>query len=34
MLSIEPHSHTWKGDMGEWGIDYTIQFISKMLYKG
>ena len=34
MLSIEPHSHTWQGDMGDWGVDYTIDYISKMLYKG
>ena len=34
MLSIEPHSHTWQGEMGDWGVRYTIQHISKMLYKG
>ena len=34
MLSIEPHSHTWRGDKGDWGVDYTINYISKMLYKG
>ena len=34
MVSIEPHSRTWEGDLGDWGIDYTIQYISKMLYKG
>ena len=34
MLSIEPHSRTWEGDMGDWGVDYTIQYISNMLYKG
>ena len=34
MLSIEPHSATWRGEMGDWGVDYTIQYISNMLYKG
>ncbi len=34
MVSIEPHSHTWEGELGDWGIDYTIQYISKMIYKG
>ena len=34
MLSIEPHSSTWQGDMGDWGVDYTIQYFKKMLYKG
>ncbi len=34
MLSIEPHSSTWEGALGDWGIDYTIDYISKMLYKG
>jgi len=34
MLSIEPHSNTWQGSMGDWGVDYTIDYISKMLYKG
>lgn len=34
MLSIEPHSSTWKGDLGEWGIKVTIDYISKMVYTG
>ena len=34
MLSIEPHSHTWEGELGDWGVDYSIQYISNMLYKG
>ena len=34
MLSIEPHSHTWSGDLGEWGIDFTIKYISEMVYNG
>lgn len=33
MLSIEPHSGVWKGDKGEWGIDYTIRYISDMIWK-
>ena len=27
MLSIEPHSHFWRGLKGEWGIDFTIKYI-------
>lgn len=34
MLSIEPHSSTWKDDLGEWGIKLTIDYISKLIYKG
>ena len=34
MLSIEPHSGIWQGNLGDWGVDYTIQYISNMLYKG
>lgn len=34
MLSIEPHSGTWRGDMGEWGVKYTIKYISDMIYNG
>lgn len=34
MLSIEPHSSTWRGDLGEWGIKYTIDYISPMIYPG
>lgn len=26
MLSIEPHSHFWKGKKGQWGIDFTINY--------
>lgn len=33
MLSIEPHSRIWRtGDLGEWGIKYTIDYISPMMY--
>lgn len=31
-LSIEPHSGVWKGDMGDWGVRYTTEYIRKMLY--
>ncbi len=34
MLSIEPHSSTWQGDLGEWGIKFTVDYISKMIYTG
>ena len=34
MLSIEPHSGTWQGDMGEWGIKLTINYIEPMVFKG
>lgn len=34
MLSIEPHSGTWQGAMGDWGINYTIKYISDMIYNG
>jgi hypothetical protein len=27
MLSIEPHSSYWKGKKGQWGIDFTINYI-------
>ena len=27
MLSIEPHSGNWRGEKGDWGVDYTINFI-------
>ncbi len=26
MLSIEPHSHYWRGKKGQWGIDFTINY--------
>ena len=34
MLSIEPHSRTWRGELGEWGVKVTIDYISKMVYGG
>lgn len=32
-LSIEPHSQTWTGDLGEKGIDFTINYMNKFLFK-
>ncbi len=29
MLSIEPHSHNWRGAKGQWGIRFTIDFMKK-----
>ncbi len=34
MLSIEPHSSIWQGDLGNWGVRFTIDYITSMLYKG
>lgn len=30
-LSIEPHSGYWKGKKGQWGIDFTIKYISRFI---
>jgi len=30
-LSIEPHSHNWEGELGEKGLDFTIDYIKKLL---
>ena len=30
-LSIEPHSANWRGELGEKGIDYTIQYFRNLL---
>ncbi len=30
-LSIEPHSHNWKGDLGKKGVEYTIDFMRKLI---
>ena len=27
VLSIEPHSSYWRGTKGEWGIDFTINYM-------
>lgn len=31
MLSIEPHSGNWKEGKGQWGIDFTIEFMRKFI---
>lgn len=31
-LSIEPHSETWQGEIGEKGVDYTIQYMRKLIF--
>ncbi len=31
-LGIEPHSATWRGEIGEKGIDYTIDYFRKMIF--
>ena len=28
MLSIEPHSAHWMGTRGQWGVEFTIKFIT------
>ena len=33
-LSIEPHSPNWRGEIGEKGVDFTISYINKFLFKG
>lgn len=32
-LSIEPHSRTWKGELGDWGVKLTVDYIGKMIYR-
>lgn len=27
MLSIEPHSHNWRGKKGDWGVAFTVKFM-------
>ena len=31
-LSIEPHSRTWMGEKGEWGVKYTIRYIRDLMF--
>lgn len=31
-LSIEPHSEHWRGELGEKGIDYTIQYFRNLIW--
>jgi hypothetical protein len=30
-LSIEPHSATWQGDLGERGLDLTIRYMRSLI---
>lgn len=30
-LSIEPHSKNWQGELGEKGVDYTIEYFRKLM---
>lgn len=32
-LSIEPHSPVWTGELGEEGINYTVQYMNQLLFK-
>ncbi len=32
-LSIEPHSRTWQGEKGEWGVKYTIRYIRDLMFQ-
>ncbi|MBQ7637662.1 MAG: sugar phosphate isomerase/epimerase [Clostridia bacterium] len=31
MLSIEPHSHNWRGAKGQWAVEYTIEYMKKFI---
>lgn len=31
-LSIEPHSQVWKGELGEKGVNFTVQYMKKLLF--
>lgn len=31
MLSIEPHSRKWQGAVGQWGVDFTINYMRKFI---
>ena len=31
VLSIEPHSGKWKGAKGQWGVDYTINYMRQFI---
>ncbi len=33
VLSIEPHSETWQGDLGEKGLHYTIKYFKSLLFQ-
>lgn len=34
MLSIEPHSATWQGPLGDFGVRFTIDYIRKFIFNG
>ena len=31
-LAIEPHSRTWFGEKGDWGVEYTIRYIRSLMF--
>jgi sugar phosphate isomerase/epimerase len=31
-LSIEPHSGTWSGELGAWGVAYTVDYMKKLIF--
>lgn len=31
VLSIEPHSHNWNGELGDKGIEYTVNYMKKLV---
>ncbi|MGB4471994.1 MAG: sugar phosphate isomerase/epimerase, partial [Limnochordia bacterium] len=32
-LSIEPHSPTWEGELLERGLDYTVKYFKRLLFR-
>jgi hypothetical protein len=30
-ISIEPHSRTWSGELGNKGVQYTVEYMKKLL---
>jgi sugar phosphate isomerase/epimerase len=32
-LSIEPHSHTWAGELGNHGVKYTVAYMNRLLFR-
>ena len=33
-LAIEPHSRTWFGEKGDWGVEYTVKYIRSLMFPG
>ena len=31
MISIEPHSHNWQGKKGQWGVEFTINYMKPFI---